>query len=100
MDEGQQDALHDFVAAGRRWFALHGTNSVLEFLADGGVRAPRTHDVFMQTLGSRFLAHPPIGVFEVRNASPEHPLVAGIEDFDVEDELYLCLYLGDVESLL
>ena len=28
------------------------------------------------------------------------PLVAGIEDFDVEDELYLCEYLGEVESLL
>jgi len=100
VDEKQQGALHDFVAAGGRWFALHGTNSVLEFLSDGGVRAPRTHDRLMQTLGSRFLAHPPIGMFEVRNARPEHPLVAGIEDFEVEDELYLCEYLGEVESLL
>ena len=35
VDPAQQEALHDYVAAGKRWFALHGTNSVLEFLSDG-----------------------------------------------------------------
>ena len=27
----QQKVLRDFVANGKRWFALHGTNSILQF---------------------------------------------------------------------
>jgi type 1 glutamine amidotransferase len=97
--DAEQQALADFVTGGRRWLALHGTNSVMEFLAEG-VSAPRTHDRLMRTLGSRFVAHPPIGRFRVTNADPTHPLVEGIDDFDVEDELYLCEYHGPNRPLL
>jgi type 1 glutamine amidotransferase len=100
VDEAQEDALQAFVAGGKRWFALHGTNSVLEFLDGGGVRAPHVQQKLMRTLGSQFFAHPPICVFEVKNVAPQHPLVAGIEDFDVEDELYLCEYHGEIQPLL
>jgi type 1 glutamine amidotransferase len=31
---------------------------------------------------------------------PDHPLVAGIRDFEVEDELYLSEYHGESETLL
>ena len=95
----QQRALAEYVAGGGRWFALHGTNSVLAMLKEG-VGAPRDHAVLMETLGSQFLAHPPIGRFEVTNAAPNHPLVAGIDSFEVEDELYLCEYHGRIRSLL
>ncbi|MGH0029021.1 MAG: ThuA domain-containing protein [Myxococcota bacterium] len=95
----QQKALAEYVAGGGRWFALHGTNSVLDMLAEG-VGAPRDHAVLMQTLGSQFLAHPPIGPFQVTNAAPDHPLVAGIDDFEVTDELYLCEYHGELQPLL
>jgi type 1 glutamine amidotransferase len=95
----QQKALAEYVRGGGRWFALHGTNSVLEMLAEG-VKAPRGHDTLMQTLGSQFLAHPPIGKFQVGVSAPDHPLVAGIEPFEVEDELYLCEYHEPVEPLL
>lgn len=95
----QQAALAAFVADGKRWFALHGTNSVFEFL-DTGVKALRTHDVMMKALGSRFLAHPKIAPYRVMNARPDHPLVAGIDDFEAEDELYLCEYFGEIEPLL
>jgi type 1 glutamine amidotransferase len=87
--EAEQEALAGFVAAGGRWLALHGTNSVMEF-TPRGVAAPRSHPRLMETLGSRFVAHPPVGRFRVRVSQPGHPLVAGIADFDVEDELYLC----------
>ena len=30
----QQKVLRDFVANGKRWLALHGTNSILQFLSD------------------------------------------------------------------
>jgi hypothetical protein len=96
----QEVALQDFVRAGGRWLALHGTNSVMEFLADGRVAAPRVQGTLMRTLGSQFIAHPPIAPYTVESVKPDHPLVAGIEPFEVEDELYLCEYHGEVEALL
>ena len=32
-----EKALKSFVEGGKRWYALHGTNSILEFLAPEGV---------------------------------------------------------------
>lgn len=37
----QQEALRAFVERGGRWYALHGTNAILRFLADGRVDSPR-----------------------------------------------------------
>lgn len=98
--EAEQQALADWVAAGGTWFALHGTNSILRFLADGRVDAPETAPVLMHTLGTQFIAHPPIQPFEVTVSDPEHPLVAGIEAFEADDELYLCRIHGDLHLLL
>jgi len=95
----EEIALRDFVAEGGRWIALHGTNAFLDFREDG-LYAPRTHDTFMQTLGSRFLSHPPIQPYEVTVSDPTHPLVAGMEPFQAEDEIYLCEYYGQVVPLL
>ncbi|MCS5637879.1 MAG: ThuA domain-containing protein [Myxococcota bacterium] len=100
MTPQQEKALASYVGGGRRWLALHGTNSVMEFLEDGRVAPPRTHRTLMETLGSRFIAHPPIAPYKVENVNPDHPLVAGIEPFEVDDELYLCEYYGEVEALL
>ena len=97
--QAEQRALADFVETGGRWMALHGTNSVMEFTAQG-VASPRTHPLLMQTLGSQFIAHPPVGKFRVEVSQPDHPLVAGIGAFEVEDELYLCEYHGENEALL
>lgn len=97
--EAEQVALRAFVASGKRWFALHGTNSILEFL-EQGVNSPETAPVLMQTLGTQFIAHPPIAPFPVRVADPEHELVAGIDGFETDDELYLCRIHGDLHVLL
>ncbi len=95
----EEATLQEFVAAGHRWIALHGTNAFLDFDAKGLV-APRTHDAFMETLGSRFISHPPTHPYRVTVSDPEHPLVRGIEPFEVEDELYLCEYYGEIRPLL
>jgi type 1 glutamine amidotransferase len=96
--EPQQRALADFVSGGGRWLALHGTNSILEF-AGTGFETPRSHPLFMETLGSQFLGHPPIAPYTVTPCSDD-PLVAGVEPFEADDELYLCEYHGKLEPLL
>lgn len=97
--EDQQKALRDFVSNGGKWFALHGTNSILEFTADG-VATPHSAPIFMETLGTQFSAHPPIQPFTVKTADNNHPLVKDVGEFETDDELYLCRILGDLETLL
>jgi len=97
--EPQELALRDFVSAGGRWLALHGTNAILDF-GPKGIQCPRTHTTFMETLGSRFIAHPAIQPYRVTVSDPEHPLVKGIEPFEASDEIYLCEYYGEIEPLL
>jgi hypothetical protein len=99
-EPAEQSALRDFLSAGRRWFALHGTNSVLRFLKDRGWDAPRSEPEFMAMLGSQFIAHPPISPYRVEVSDASHPLVAGIEPFEADDELYLCEYHGAHHALL
>lgn len=98
--EAEQEALHGFLAGGGRWYALHGTNSVLRFLESGKVDTPDITPRLTELLGSRFLAHPPIAPYRVEVAAPGHALVEGIEAFETTDELYLSEYVGDLEVLL
>jgi type 1 glutamine amidotransferase len=97
--EPQEHVLRDFVAGGGRWIALHGTNALLDISAKGMI-APRTHNTFMETLGSRFISHPAIQPYQVTVSDPEHPLVKGIEPFEASDEIYLCEYYGEIKPLL
>lgn len=97
--EGQR-ALRDFVARGGRWLALHGTNSLLDFREDGKVTAPRLAPLFMDILGTTFVAHPPIEPYLVEVARGDDPLVAGIAPFEVTDELYLMERHAELDVLL
>ena len=98
--ESQRPALEQFLASGGRWFALHGTNSVLRYLKGRGWDAPREAQPLMKLLGSQFIAHPPIAPYRVEVSDASHPLVSGIEPFEADDELYLCDYLGENHALL
>lgn len=107
-----QEAMHAWVTHGGRWYALHGTNSILRWLVDGRVDSPRWAPLHMRTLGSQFVAHPPIVPYRVEIADAAHPLVEGVEPFDAEDELYLlethgalhvlldCEYAGEAEGFV
>ena len=97
--EEQQKVLRAFVEGGGRWLALHGTNAILEWDGTPPFQTPRSHPLYMETLGSQFLGHPPIAPYTVTPCSDDE-LVAGIEPFEAEDELYLCEYHGDLEPLL
>ena len=89
--QAAQVAIRDWVAGGGRWVALHASNSALDQTPDGWA-APATMPVWIDTLGSQFIAHPPIAPYRVDNVAPDHWLVAGIEPFDATDELYLNHY--------
>ncbi len=95
-----QEALRDWVKNGGRWYALHGTNSVIRLMSDGQYGTPDWAPLFMETLGSMFRSHPPIAPYRVEVADPEHPLVKGIEPFDSTDEQYLMRTYGDLHVLL
>jgi uncharacterized protein len=90
--ERAQLAIRAWVESGGRWMALHGTNAALDLPRPNGVEAPRCFPTWANTLGSQFIAHPPIQMYPVQVADPTHPLVAGIEPFETDDELYLSEY--------
>lgn len=98
--EEEQQHLAKFLENGGRWFALHATNALLEFV-DGRPDTPDLAPLFMNLLGSRFVAHPPNQSFRVRVTEVDHALTRGLDDFDVEDEEpYYCEPRGDQTVLL
>jgi type 1 glutamine amidotransferase len=100
-DAAQQRALTDFVAQGGRWLALHGTSSAIDPPDESGLfRTPRVFGEVATVLGNQFLAHPPIAPYTVEVAARDHPLVAGIDPFEVRDELYVLELHPPLEVLL
>ncbi|WP_310531270.1 ThuA domain-containing protein [Novosphingobium sp.] len=99
-NEAETEAMRAFLERGGRWLALHGSNAVLEFLGDGRIGAKPGADSYMDLIGSRFLAHPPIGAFTVEVTEPDHPLTRGIAPFEVIDELYLFEHRSEFQTLL
>jgi type 1 glutamine amidotransferase len=97
--EAEQAGLQRFLEAGGRWFALHGTNALVE-LVDGKADTPDKAPLLMRNLGSRFVAHPAIETFAVRVVDHDHPVTRGIEDFEIEDEPYYCEFFGENRVLL
>jgi type 1 glutamine amidotransferase len=97
--EPAQRRIREWVEAGGRWVALHGTNAALDVGTPKGVDAPRVFPLWADTLGSQFVAHPPIAPYAVEITDPDHWLVSGIEPFETDDELYLCEH-ADRDSLV
>ena len=97
--QAAQERIRAWVQAGGRWLALHGTNAALDVGTPNGVDSPRIFPLWANTLGSQFIAHPPIAPYLVEPTSPDHWLVAGIDPFETDDELYLSEY-ADREALV
>ncbi len=90
-NDEQNDFIRNWLEAGGRWLALHGTsggkavpvgdNRYIRKMVKGG---------YHETLGAFFLNHPPVRKFRVEVAREIHPLTQGLpSSFDVMDELYL-----------
>ncbi len=88
VGQEQSAALRRFLEGGGRWFAIHASNSVLD------------NPHLPASLGSRFITHPPYMRYSVSITKPDDPLLAGIEPFELDDELYVIEPHADFEVLL
>ncbi|MHB8382035.1 MAG: ThuA domain-containing protein [Candidatus Binataceae bacterium] len=90
-DEDGNSALADWLTAGGRWFALHGTSGGKAATVGESRRVRKMVKMAHHaTLGAFFLNHPPARKFRVNVAMREHPLAAGVApSFEVMDELYM-----------
>lgn len=92
LDEEQNQLVREWLAAGGRWLALHGTSGgrAIRVDADGGTRRKMVKTAHHETLGAFFINHPPMGRFKVNVTDQHHPLTKGLpESFEVMDELYM-----------
>lgn len=90
-NEAQNRIIRDWLEAGGRWLALHGTS--------GGKAAQAGENRWVRkmvkgphhaTLGSFFLNHPPVRRFMVEVADRAHPITRDLPaSFETTDELYL-----------
>ena len=85
----QQQCLQKYIESGKHWFALHGTNTILQLLDNGKVGTTNTAPLFTETLGSVFLAHPSLQEFTVTPTENSHALTKGLQAFKARDEIYL-----------
>jgi hypothetical protein len=90
-DAEQNRALQQWLEAGGRWFALHGTSGG-KAVRVGDARQSRkmVKTPHHATLGSFFLNHPPLRRFQVTVTDRTHVLTTQVPaSFEVIDELYL-----------
>jgi len=75
MRPEQEEAIEQFVLKGGNFLALH----------NAGWGYP-WKDGYRRTLGGYYIGHPPIASFRVEVVNREHPVTAGVESYDIEDE--------------
>ena len=90
-NEEQNQVIRQWLEAGGRWLALHGTSGG-KAVPVGEQRSARkmVKTSHHATLGAFFLNHPPLRKFRVHVTDREHVLTKGLPaSFEVIDELYL-----------
>lgn len=89
MTETQQKAIWDFVNNGGGFLALHNAQGIYP---PGGL--------YYKLFGGDYGGHPEPYTFTVRVENKDHPITAGVEDFDIFDEQHTVKYYLDREHLL
>ena len=90
-NDEQNQVIRQWLEAGGRWLALHGTSGGKAVrVGESGSARKMVKASHHETLGSFFLNHPPLRKFRVQVNDPEHPVTRGLPaSFEVIDELYL-----------
>jgi len=104
------DTLREFLNNGGKWFGLHGTNALIEFVGEmqivdgieipGKTDTPNKNPELMKLLGSRFIAHPPNMTIKVKVNDKSNPITKDLEDFEIFDEPYYCEFSDGIKILL
>lgn len=89
MTDAQQQAIWDFVNRGGGFLALHNAQGKYP---PGGL--------YYKLFGGDYNGHPKPYKFAVRVENPNHPITAGVHDFEVFDEQHTVKYYLDKEHLL
>ncbi|MGE3857058.1 MAG: ThuA domain-containing protein [Dehalococcoidia bacterium] len=99
--------IADWVEAGGRWFALHGTSGGRarrvpdESQPDGRPRRRMLRAAYHEVLGAFFLNHPPARKFDVDVVDGAHPLMRGVASrFTTMDEPYILDVQPDIHVLM
>ncbi len=99
-DDRQVQLIAEWLDAGGRWLALHGTSGGRAIpMPDGSPGRTMSQTRHHEVLGAFFLNHPPIRKFRVDVRDRDHPLTRGLPaSFEVMDELYLIELKAPAES--
>jgi type 1 glutamine amidotransferase len=89
MTDAQQQAIWDFVNRGGGFLALHNAQGLYP---PGGL--------YYKLFGGDYGGHPEPYTFTVRVENKNHPITAGVEDFEIFDEQHTVKYYLDREHLL
>ncbi|MEK7404930.1 MAG: ThuA domain-containing protein [Acidobacteriota bacterium] len=89
MTDAQQQAIWDFVERGGGFLALHNAQGLYP---PGGL--------YYKLFGGDYGGHPKPYVFTIRIENKDHPVTAGVEDFEIFDEHHMCKYYLDREHFL
>src|SRR5947209_5882575 len=88
-DAAQCRVMQDWLEAGGRWLALHGTNGGRAERVEGMRHGRPVKTEHHTLLGSRFWTHPPICEMRVEVRDDASPLTRGLgTSFVIEDEPY------------
>lgn len=84
----EQEGLKAFIRSGKGFVCLHIATAV-----------PTAWPEFHEITGGGWITgssfHPPYGEFSVNVSDPAHPVVRGLADFTINDELYMGLALKE-----
>ncbi len=82
ITDAQKNGLLNWVASGKGFVGIHS----------GGTCCFMDCPEFLAMVGGKFYTHPPYRRFPVQVVDPEHPITAGLDEFEAEDELYCIDY--------
>jgi len=78
LSPAEENALVSFVEGGKKLMGIHSATVVDE-----------ENLKYIEMIGGRFIHHSPHHEFTVKVADPGHPIVEGLKDFKITDELYV-----------
>ncbi len=89
FDAQQVSAMRSFASDGNGILGIHSATAT-----------NKKDDDYAKLIGARFIGHGPVVEFAVTVSNPDHPIVKGISDFRVTDELYRLKAFDDFDVFL